>query len=107
MIAVMVILAATAIRMTDEHLLCALAEGSDMSMENVHHLMVGRPKYIQADADACKVLRNDRPGVFAPAPDGKGMLYDLIINFLPNANLVSQLRTRSREMDLGQYAIPN
>lgn len=95
---------ATSLRMTDEHLLQALAEGSGMTKEKVYHMIVGRPNYITADVDACKILKNPMAR-FADAPDGKGKLYETMINMLPNANLLHGLRTVSRELNLHEYGI--
>lgn len=107
MVAVMGTLTATAIRLTDENLLRALAEGSNLSIEKVYHLITGRPNYLNADADAVKILTKDKPGTFAPAEEGKGRLYDSIIEFLPNSTLMKQLRAPSQIMDLRTYDIPN
>ena len=106
MITAMGILTATSIRMTDEHMLRALAAGSGMTMEKVYHLLVGRPNYVQADFDACQVLRaKDSIGVFEEAPDGKGKLYDSIVNFLPNSEAIGRLRSQTRNVDFNNYGI--
>jgi hypothetical protein len=113
LIAAMGTITATAIRMTDEHLLKALAEGSNTTEEKVYHQIVGRQNYKMADADACRILKsrpNDpekRLGFFELAEDGKGRLYDSIIEFLPNSTLTRALRTTSQEVDLRAYAITN
>ena len=106
MITAMGNLTATAIRMTDEHMLRALAAGSGITMEKVYHLLVGRPNYAQADFDACQVLKTkDSIGVFAEAPDGKGKLYDSIVKFLQNSEAIGQLRSQTRNVDFNNYGI--
>lgn len=110
-IAVMGTITATAIRMTDEHILRALAEGSNMAQSKVYHLLVGRQNYVKPDTDVCKILKqtsdtHQRIGVFETAENGKGRLYDTIIDFLPNKRLIQQLRTPQAHMDLVQYQIP-
>ena len=108
MIAAMGTLTATTIRMTDEHMLRALAAGSGMTLNKVYHLLVGRPNYVQADFDACKVLRaKNNIGTFAEAEDGKGKLYDSIVSFLHNSEAIGRLRSQTMIVDFNGYGIPN
>ena len=111
LIAFMGTITATAIRMTDEHVLRALAEGSDTTTKRVWNIIVGRKDYTIADTDMCKILIEDEEqrtllGTFAPGPDGKGKLYHSVIEFLPNTELLSQLTTPDEVMDLTKYNIP-
>ena len=108
MITAMGTLTATTIRMTDEHMLRALAAGSGMTMNKVYHLLVGRPNYVQADFDACQVLRaKNNIGIFAEAQDGKGKLYDSIVNFLHNSEAIGRLRSATKIVDFNGYGIPS
>jgi predicted RNA-binding protein YlxR (DUF448 family) len=108
MLTAMGTLTATTIRMTDEHMLRALAEGSGITMDKVYHKLVGRPSYVQADSDACQILvTKNNIGTFAEAPYGKGKLYDSIVNFLHNSEATSQLRSLTRVVDFNGYGIPN
>jgi hypothetical protein len=82
-----------------------------MAPKKVWNILVGRPDLTQADLDACLILKYTHTdgstiyGKFEEATDGKGKLYKSIIDFLPNAERVSALRSATPLVDLTRFRV--